>query len=134
MSEVGLFHISVKFVLRDGYSMSHSPPLGRIEGPPHLPQRSASECDEQLSSEYEEDAASASLWPVFSRASYQGPWDEFVKPYNHQFICVWEFDGDDCGGSDLGRPERHICGRIGDKRHLITRHIKTVHLKIRFVS
>jgi hypothetical protein len=98
--------ISVKFVLIDGYSMSRTPPPRRIKGPPPLPRRSASECDEQLSSEYEEDFTSTSSRSAFSSASHHGLWDEFVKPYNHQFICVWKVDGGgDSSGSSGGRSE-----------------------------
>jgi hypothetical protein len=115
-------------VLIDGYSMSLTLPPRRFESPPPATQKSTSLDDEQLSSEYEDDSASTGSRTVFFQASHNGPWDEFVEPYNHQFICVWNID------SGHGGRARQICGQIGDKRHVVTRHIKAVHLKIKSIA
>ena len=49
------------------------------------------------------------------------PWDQYVEKLGvSKYRCTY-----------IGPGEEEPCGQRGDKRHLVTRHIKAVHLKIR---
>lgn len=57
-----------------------------------------------------------------SAATWEGdPWDQYVEKLGvSKYRCTYIAPG-----------EEGPCGQRGDKRHLVTRHIKAVHLKIR---
>jgi hypothetical protein len=54
--------------------------------------------------------------------SESNPWDQYVEKLGvSKYRCTYVAPG-----------EEELCGQRGDKRHLVTRHIKAVHLKIRW--
>ena len=61
--------------------------------------------------------------PTSTSAATAGanPWDQYVEKLGvSKYRCIYVAPG-----------EEKPCGQRGDKRHLVTRHIKAVHLKIR---
>ncbi|KAF9784760.1 hypothetical protein BJ322DRAFT_868850 [Thelephora terrestris] len=59
--------------------------------------------------------------PTSGATAEANPWDQYVEKLGvSKYQCTYVAAG-----------EREPCGQRGDKRHLVTRHIKAVHLRIR---
>ncbi|KAF9649703.1 hypothetical protein BDM02DRAFT_1766142 [Thelephora ganbajun] len=91
------------------------------------PSCASSSSDLLSATSYDDDEVSSgkgSPEPLVSTSAGTGeenPWDQYVEKLNvSKYRCTYIAPG-----------EEEPCGQRGDKRHLVTRHIKAVHLKIR---